>query len=765
MNTRMTFRHRLLVSVATMGMVYCIPEIASAAEADSGIQEIVVTAQKREQKITDVGATIAVQTGADLKSLGVTDVSQLAAAVPGFTSGVSQTGAPLFALRGINFNATQFSAAPAVSVYVSEVALPYSFMTEYAFLDVDHIEVVKGPQGTLFGENATGGSINVIPKRPTDKLSAGTEFTYNNFGELQNESFVSGPLTDKLKARLAVATQQFGAWQKPYFLGKDKNGDKDKTYGRLLADWTPTDRLTVSVNLNAGYDHSQFQQPQFRTASPQIPAFVNPGFLTYPQAKNGRDADFDPGFNTRVKNLQYQGALRIDYQLTDHTKLTSITNYVKSQYQVPMDIDGTAIPGVQVLTRGKDDAISQELRLSGDAFDKRLNYIIGGNYENNSLAEKVDQNFFSYSGLPVPGVVFTNPFHLSARYLGFFGNFDYKLTPEVTLTGGMRYTEARETEVGCSRDGGNGVLAAVIPAFLGLPPALASAYKPGGCLTVDTVGGTLLPVSFDQKQDEHNLSWRGGVNYQPTPDALIYAIISKGYKAGIWLVNTFVTNDSQVPVVQEALLSYETGAKLSFFERRLQVNGALFYYDYTNKQFSTFIPTPLGGALVLKNIPKSKAYGLDLDVEARPIPELTLRGSLTYIRTRVGPFIGFDHITLQPVQFEGSQFSFAPTVSATFGADYRVPVTDDIAVSFGGGGTYTARTWADLGQASGNILPHHLLLDLRAGVESTQGWRASIWVHNLTDKFYTTSTTPGGDVQAQLAGLPRTYGFTVGYQF
>jgi len=165
------------VGSAFVAMLAVHSQTAYADAADSsepaGLQEIIVTAQKREQKISDVGATIDVVTGKDMQNLGITGPDQLATVVPGFTAAVSQTGAPLFALRGINFNAAQFTAPPAVSVYVDEVPLPYSFMTPAAFLDVDHIEVVKGPQGTLFGETRLAArSTSSRPSRRAPLLSA-----------------------------------------------------------------------------------------------------------------------------------------------------------------------------------------------------------------------------------------------------------------------------------------------------------------------------------------------------------------------------------------------------------------------------------------------------------------------------------------------------------------------------------------------------------------------------------------------------------------
>ena len=739
--------------------------------SEATVEEVIVTAQKREQRLTDVGATVDVVTGKDLKALGITEVDQLAAVVPGFTAAVSQTGAPLFALRGINFNAAQFTAPPAVSVYVDEVPLPYSFMTQAAFLDIDHIEVVKGPQGTLFGENSTGGSINVIAAKPSSTFSLGTELSVNNFGQLETESHVGGALTSTLNARLAVSVTELGTWQKPYFEGVNDNGRQNKAAARLLLDWAPVDRLTLWLNVNGNYDHGELQQPQFRLFTPAVAGGANPLLATYPVPTDPRDADIRPGFNTHKDNRLYQTAGRIEYELDANNKLISITNYTNAKILSPLNLAGTAIPGVDTFSTVRDSMFSQELRLSGNTPDKRITYIVGGNFENNNLLEQLVQNFQDYSGLPANAEL-NSPFRIGARYIAGFGNVDFKILGPLTLTAGARYTSARETRRGCTADGGNGITSSVIGgasdffrSLEGLPPS--GAFVPGGCITLDDTGATptYLPLNLNNVQNEHNVSWRSGLNYQPDPNTLLYAIVSRGFKAGVWLVNDLILNSAAVPVKQEELTAYEAGTKLSLFDRKLSLNTALFYYDYKDKQFSTIAPSFLGGVFIIKNIPSSKAYGLDMDFTARPTRELTLRGAMTYLHSRIGPFIGYDHVTLQPIQYDGSQFSYAPQWSATFGAEYRISLTDKLNGVLGANGAYVGRTWGDLGESPNYLIPQYTTLNFFAGVESSQGWRASLWVRNATDKFYLTSTAPSGDTLTQMAGLPRTYGATVGYQF
>ena len=747
------------------------PSQSSAATNSGQIEEIIVTPEKRAQKLSDIGATITVATGSQLKDLRVTDVSQLAAVVPGFTFAYGQSGGPLIALRGIVFNSSELAAAPTVSLYTNEAPLPYSFMTGGAFLDVDHIEVVKGPQGTLFGQNSTAGSINVIPKKPTAEFTAGTEVSVSNFGQLENDGYIGGALTSTINARLAYSTTQFGTWQHPYFIGAYDNGTSNKGAIRLLVDWTPSDDLTVSLNVNGNYDRSQQEQPQPRFPTIQNPATANPGLLTYPIPTNARDADIYPGFSAELHNQLYQSVLRAEYSLNDDMKVISITNFVGGQAYIPENLSGTGFPTAASFTTARDHTISQELRLQGTAVDDRLNYIVGGNFEDDHLYENNLQDLINYSGL-TPGSVLNNDYRLQARAGGVFANADYQILPDLTLTAGARYTLTTEAIQGCSADGGNGNVSTLIGTYANVFRSLAglsptNAFVPGGCITLNAAGPhpNYLPVSVDNSMNEHNLSWRAGVNYKFAQDMLLYTLISRGYKAGVWPDTSIIANNASVPVRQEELTSYEAGAKLAFFDRRLAVNGSFFYYDYANKQFSTYIPTVFGGANILKNIPNSNANGVDLDVVARPVTGLTLRGGATFLHTQIGEFLGYSHNAAAPEQYKGSAFSFAPKLTATFDASYSMPLTDEILGIVGVGGSYTARTWADLGEAPGNSIPKYMLVNLRVGVESSRGWRAQIWAQNLANKYYIITTSSGGDEQTMTAGMPRTVGVTLGYDF
>jgi outer membrane receptor protein involved in Fe transport len=739
-------------------------------QASDAIGEIVVTAQKREQRAEDVGITMDVASAQQLQNEGITDVTELGKVVPGFTATPTFAGFPVFSLRGVNFTGGQLSAPPAVSVYLNEAPLPYSTMTGNLLLDPERVEVLKGPQGTLFGENSTGGSINVIAAQPTAVFSAGMRGEVNNFGQTMLEGYVSGPLTEQLRARFAITTTQFGDWQHGYYLNDQKNGSQNKMGARLLLDWTPLDKLKISVNVNGDYDHGEAPQDQLYVISPANPAGATPGLLGYPLPSNARDADFDPGFNTHMRNSLFQGVLRADYEINDFLTFTSLTDYVDSKTSIPIDLDGTALDIITANYGGQVQTINQEFRLSGSVPAANIHYIVGANYEHDSSTEAQPTQFANYSGLP-PGAELEPYYQTGNRAAAAFGNVDYEIIPQVTLTTGVRYTETKQTRFGCTLGNATGTAVAggvanLLRGIEGLPPT--DEFVSGGCATIDNTGAapTYLPADANLEQKQNNTSWRGGINYKPTPDSLIYATVSRGYKAGVFpTVITLFLSATDSPVRQEELTSYEVGAKLPFFERRVLINASVFYYDYINKQFYTYVPIPpIGAFSTLINIPKSRDWGADLDITARPFEALTLRAAMTYLNTAIGNYEGFD-LNGKAENFSGKEFNFAPPVSATLDAEYVAPLGDQLQGYLGGGALYNDRTFSDLGESALSRVPTYAVFDARLGVRSGSKWSAGFWIRNLANKYYWTGIVTGGDSYNRTAGLPRTFGVNASYTF
>jgi iron complex outermembrane recepter protein len=741
-----------------------------SAKPSTELAEVIVTAQKREQRLNDVGLSVTVADGNQLKTAGITDVVDLPKIVSGFTATRSAYGFPVFSMRGVNLNLPYISAQPAVSTYVDEALLAYPAMTEGIFLDVAQVEVLKGPQGTLFGQNSTGGAINVIAAKPTPYFTAGLQASVNQFGEFSPEAFVSGPLSDSLAGRVAVSTTQFGAWQKCYYACDFTNGSANRGAARMLLDWQASTALKVSLNLNGSYDHGQPQALQLSKVYIQVPPGY-PGLASFPlPPHNDRSVDFDPGFQPREHDSSYQAVLRADWSFSDSAALTSITNYAHTdRYQIK-DSDGTTLPIAQDSGFGSVGSFSQELRLGGQLSSGTLHYILGASYQNDVLLDGVQGNYLNYSGFP-PNVdiIARNP--VGYRSTGYFGNVDWEFTPGLTLTGGVRYASLKESVGGCLADSGSGVgaglfqfLSNLVRSQDGLPAN--SAFQPGGCITLDdrpAVANTpaaLLPYSAALSQDEHNVSWRGGINYKPTIDTLLYALVSRGFKAGGYATG-YNTNASQfASIKQEELTAYELGVKTALLQHALDIDGAVFYYDYLNKQFLTYFPSAVGSVQTLRNIPKSSVKGAELTATAHPLSGLDVRAAATYIDTRLGPFSAFNPAgQLAPVG--GTRFNLAPAWTGNAGGEYHFGVGRGLEAFVGADATFSSSTYADLGEPAAYKLPSYVTVDARIGLQNERTWRAYFFVRNLADKWYVTNIFLTADALLATTGLPRTFGVTV----
>jgi iron complex outermembrane recepter protein len=739
------------------------------------MQEIVVTAQKREQALSDVGLTVVAATGAQLQSVGVTDVASLTKLVPSLTTTTNTNGLVMYSLRGVNYNAYQISAQPTVAVYLDEAPLPYPVLTRGSTLDVERVEVLKGPQGTLFGQNATGGSVNFIAAKPTSTFAAGSEVSVNNWMGVDAQAYVSGPITDTLRARVSASTSQFGAWQQDYADGDGQtNGRANRGAARLLLDWTPFEGLKVALNLNGNEDHSQPQAFQAAGLSPANPAGLNPGFLTYPPPPaDDRAAGWDVGFQPYRDDYMGQGVLRVDYDLNEDMTLTSQTDFIHDNVNEQGDIDGTSVISTLSGPKGSVKSVSQEVRLTGKIPSEGINYIIGANYQHDDIEDGTFLETPYYSALPHDSSLFGN-YAIGYLATGIFANADWEFLPRFTLTGGARYTKTHESLSGCLFDGGNGVNSAFfggtsdfLRSLEGLPAA--PPIPPGGCVTLDdrpTLPGglsTWLPYDPRLSQDEHNVSWRGGLNFKPAPDTLLYALVSRGFKAGGFPAGLTTFASEIQPVKQEELTSYEIGTKLSLFNGALQPNISGFYYDYKNKQVLAYYKSFLGLLDTFQNLPTAKVEGVDADLTIVPFSGLTIRPAITYVHSSLGNYQTVNSLGLEQ-NVGGNRLSFAPEVSAVVDAEYDMQLGNYVGF-IGGNAQVESGTYADLAESPRTKIPGYSLFDVRVGARSSAGWHASLWVRNLSNHYYWTNIISSGDELIKPTGLPRTFGVTVGVNF
>lgn len=749
---------------------------ASAAHAQSGpvssdqasvLDEIVVTASKRADTANNVPMSITAATGEALVNLGVNSPNDLAKAVPGFTYTPSPYSTPVYSLRGVGYYDYTIGAAPAVSIYVDEAPLPFSTMTRGAAIDLQRVEVLKGPQGTVFGSNSTGGAINYIAAKPTEDFHAGAEASYGTFDSVEVGGYVTGRLAQGLAGRLAVRHETSGDWQRSTSRD-DSLGSRDFTAARAILAWDPTDALSVDLTLGGFIDKSDSQAAQLIQRNPLIPGLESPALAGYALVRDDpRAADWTTGTSPRRDAEGFQGSLRVDYDLSDSVTFTSLTSYSHYQQDDIVDPDATALIIADTRDYGTINAISQELRLTGDT-GGRARWIAGVNYEVNRVNETqvVDASdgsgFRSFMFLGV-GIPDDTPIYSSQRFetAAVFANLDYDLTDAVTLHGGLRYTDTSIDFSGCTGDSENGSLSAGLNVILGG----TLVFTPGGCTTL---GPDLQPTRSVDTLDEDNVSWRVGIDWRPFERALVYANVSQGYKSGAFPLLPTTSTTQNAPVVQEDLLAYEAGFKLTLAERTVQLNGAVFYYDYTDKQTSGSVvltPNIFGPLNNLVNIPESSIRGAEVQLNWVPVTGLSLDVAATYIDSEIGDFTNFDPYGVVR-NFEGEAFPNTPEWQVTANAEYRWRATEGLDAFVGGNVSYRSDANGSFGEYPILDIDGYALLDLRLGVESADGrWKATVWGRNVTDEYYWTSAYKIADVTARFAGKPATFGITLSAQY
>lgn len=718
------------------------------AEDTTGSNEIIVTANKREQSVNDVGLTISAASGADLANRGIDGPEDLAKLVPGFTFTQSLYSTPVYTLRGIGLYDATFGASPSVAVYSDQIPRNVPVMSDALDLDIERVEVLKGPQGTLFGQSSTGGAINYILGKPTREFSAGFGASYERFDRFEASGFVSGPLGERVAARLAVKGVTGGAWQRSLSRPSDENGATRKIEGRLTVDLEPIDSLKIELVATGVKDRSDPLAPQYAgtllniypnqaalTASRNPFGVVNAaryadlttptsaGFdasflgrqtvvvgrllgsnaskaagaraiLGTPISNKARDAEFGAGVIGKSDNSYYQFAGRADLELSDSVTLTSLTALARKELDYSQDLDATTAQVVDVPLDGVVRSFNQELRLAVDT--DRLHGIVGASYDN---LRTTQNNFFFLGDLTTNADLIAltlNNFSSRMRSYGLFANAEFEVTPQFTVQGGIRYTKNKQNASYCYNDPAIDTpqgTAFVFGQFLNSVPIT---IQPGQCfptagdILLGTARSTLTPV--DGRLNEDNVSFRVGANYKFDGGTLLYATLSQGYKSGIFSAIGASRVTQYTPATQEKVIAYEAGFKAPLSGRSVQFNGAGFYYDYSDKQVRGRIQDTVFGLLEkMLNVPKSYIYGVEGELVVRPVDGLDMSASATYLKSKVtGNYSATPdgnavyNAAGYTGNFKGSELPYTPKFSANFDAQYEFPLSGALNGFLGG---------------------------------------------------------------------------------
>ncbi|MGH8236785.1 MAG: TonB-dependent receptor [Steroidobacteraceae bacterium] len=731
------------------------------------IEEVVVSAQKRSEPVQDVPIAVTAFTDEAIAQLGLATVEDVAALVPnlqikslfGFTN-------PTIFLRGVGFNDFNGNAVSAVGLYLDEVYLGPPAIQLFQFYDLERLEVLKGPQGTLYGRNTTGGLINIISRRPTDEYRANAEVRYGRFDEVRVEAGVGGPLiANRLGTRIAGFYQSRDGYVHNRVTGNELNGEE--AWGtRLILDAQPSDELAVLFNVSYGESTGDARVFQERGLFPADPAFADPAtglglclpqFFNTPSCTDGLGysdtdgdifaGDYDMEGEERVDALL--ASARVDWNLGRAT-LTSVTGWIDTKRDTAEDTDSSPAQLLDSFFRFDDRQFTQELRLASND-GGALKWMVGAFYLDDEIESHSSFDFqralrplvaagafppdlcpANPAGTCIPIFVFTGsyPYLQKTQSSALFSQLDFPLTTTLSATLGLRYTDEDKS------------------------------------IDYRSFADDEAFVFVDARRElkTSDVSGRVSLQWQPVEDLLLYVSGNRGFKSGGFNAAFAQSASDLDPFGEETLDAYEVGTKYDFLNRTARLNTAAFYYDYRDLQVFTFVNRGNDRPdFVIENAADARIYGAEADLTVHPVAGLTTLLSVGFLDTE---YVRFQSVAPEG-DLSGNRLPATPKWTLSGLLRYETGLTPTTSIYGQIDASYRTRAFFETRNIERLSQDAYALTNLRLGVRSGDRWDLALWVDNVLDKKYALDATDlsafGFDQVNQAE--PRTYGVSVSYAY
>jgi len=748
-------RKAAMGGVSLLTLAIACPALAQApAQPTAGqVAEVIVTAQKREERLLDVGLAVSSLNAETLRTARVASSGDLVGQVPNVDVKENIPGAQaIVTVRGVGLNDFSSTNNSTVGVYVDDIFLASFAEMDFNLYDLDRIEVLKGPQGTLYGRNSTAGAINIISAGPSLAGNSGLiSATAGNFGRYEGEAWVNFAASDELAFRFSgkAIKQDEGYWtSRP--LNTDL-GRQDILLGRAQMLWRPTPATTVKLKVEAERNRSEIGSGKFfgtipTTAGVSCPNFSNPALCV--DSHGFTDTNPDPFSVTTAHAAPYRVSqvnttLHVDQDL-GAVRLSSVTGYIDFKRSFYTDADAAPTTDAEFNQNDKVRQFTQELRLAGGSAE-RATWLVGAYYSWDrvrTLAPGFLHDLFNTN------VLITADQKTESKAL--FGQVDWTLTPQLKLVTGLRYTDEDRSYVGGTTD-----LNPFGLSFLCFAVGACALGAPG-----------THPLSFeDASIHDRNWSWRGGLNYKPSDDTLVYGTVARGTKSGGFFNGITTNSFALAPYQPEELTDYEVGVKARLLDRTLQVEASAFWYDYKDLQTQTFTNVGAVSLIKLGNVGKATVKGLDAQVTWLPVRGLTLNAGLGLLDTELGSFstAGAAGVIVVP---KGNKLPNAPDTSFNAQARYEWTVAGDWTAAVQAGAHYSSKVFKEALNTPYLSAGSYWIADARVSLASPDGWELAVWGKNLGDEHYVTQATDDGlGMGYRVFNAPRTYGVSVTKRF
>lgn len=738
---------------------------SAIVQAENVIEKIMITASKKQESIQASNIAVTAFSGDALRELNLTDSTDIASQTPGLNIGtpVGEGNNPSISLRGVGLNDFNDNNEGPIAVYRDEVYQSAMPGLTFQLFDLERVEVLRGPQGTLYGRNATGGLVHFISAKPTDELEGFANVTFAEYNQIKTEAAISGGLTDTIQARLSLATNNHDGYVTNR-IGKDAN-EADSLAYRLQVNFDLSDDFQALVNVHGA--NSETVAPQYQHQATGSGGVDDWGY-------KDTDGDVWAGEYNRqgILKIDSKGAsVRLDYDGGDYT-ITSISAVEQVEKIHQEDTDVGPYEGIAPQFISENEQFSQEFRVAFSTGS--MDWMFGAYYFENEVTGALDL------ALNFPGPVVDNKTGAPAGTFGpdmvsfvdydvdylqesessaIFGQVEVPLNEQFNLTVGLRYTTEERTMTYQNKATGNPnavVNSCIIPAGdvcgFGFGPDYPGTDYYLNFTSSNTELGSLGKI------DDDNVSGRVSLDYTPTEDLLVFFNVATGFKSGGFNGGFLDFTDgitvSDVPFESEELLSYELGFKSTLADGDVRFNATAFYYDYENYQALTF-----SGLSQFINNSDATISGADLELVWLPGENWDINLGASIINSQV------DEVSIRGAgTFQDNEMVLAPRYSVNGLVRYQV--TDDLSaqVDF----NHQDEQFFDITNSEVSKESAYTVFNARVGYDINENLSVSAFVKNLTNEEYRVYsfdfTGPAGFNQNFYAA-PRWVGVTVNYTF
>ena len=766
--------------IATLSALVIVPlPIIARADGDPELNEIVVTAQRQSERSQDVPIALTAVSADELHDRGIRQAADITSMVPNLVLNLpyGPEAQPSFVLRGVTTTDYSQNQSSPIAMYVDEVYKAVGAVQALQVYDMDRVEVLRGPQGTLYGKNATGGAVSFYSANPNLRNTEGyVELGAGNYADRSVKAAVGVPLVDNvLAARVAVYYENRDGWTRSIVPGVDPLNGVDALAGRLTIRAQPFDDFTATLKLSATRSNGTPYGPHALNNDPTVTGF------------SGNISWFDTGskFSVPKQIRSDSAALKLEAGLAEYLILTSITGFDYGRWNTVSD-DG----GLPITARLDDpnsyfstvNTFSEELRLASRNTDT-LKWLAGLYYGRESVHAIVQYHFFdgypgsfvTPGGQTLYGFDEWNNFDQLKDSRAVFLNATFAVTPTISLRAGVRYTKDKiEITNFYALEGGLEAPSAGYGPIDGttlwtqtIPYVNGVSYSQYSSL-LQPPGGVNPPVGYAN----NNTSGKVGVDWKPNNQTLVYASFSQGYRGAAFNGQAFNAPAELTFAQPERLDSYEAGAKLELWQRRATLDVSVFHYNYRNQQFlDTFtLPGGQGTGLRTVNAPKSRVNGAELEFRAKATENLEVSGSLGLLDAK------YQELSLHGVDLAGNHLIQSPDVNANLALNWRVAQLSAGDVHLLLDGNWYSKQYFDAQNTQRISQGAYAVANGRLSFTGTRGlvsgFDFGLWVKNLADRQYVQYAIAQRDADQGglgfdygLVGEPRTYGADIRYRF